>query len=179
MATQSERRTQTRAAIVDAAYAAFERQGTADVALEAIANGAGVTKGSIHYHFDNRAGLIRAVAVWVFAQLEQRIVQTMPTDSPGAEHYVRTLLRLQATPMGRVLFLLGDELARSGELQDIDPYRYLCTKLQQLGTTGSVEAVAAALTQFGRQLAYGLSSADEIDALVAALKQGGQLQAAD
>jgi AcrR family transcriptional regulator len=64
--TQTERRNSTRCAIVKAAFDAFKKAGSADVALELIAENAGMTKGSIHYHFKNRVGLVMAVAIWVF-----------------------------------------------------------------------------------------------------------------
>lgn len=183
MVTQAERRTNTRSAIVQAAYTEYKKWGTADVALDIIAERAGVTKGSIHYHFKNRVGLIKAVAVWVFQKMETDVALEPPTkkkrrkkDSPAVS-YVRMLLNAQATPTGRVLFTVGDELARVGELDEIDPYLYLCKKLQSLGVEGSVSVIAAAITQLGRQLAYELTPKDEIEDMIAALAEGGKLGA--
>jgi len=175
--TQEERRTHTKAAIIEAAYRAYEKQGSPDVALETIAEMAGVTKGSIHYHFSNRAGLIAAVAIWLFRKIEERISSAPPkgcADCP-AVYYVRTLLGEQAKPAGRVLFTIGDELARAGRLDEIDPYRYLCTRLKQLGVHGSVNIVAGATVQLGRQLAYGMAKPSEIDQMIASLCEGGRL----
>jgi len=47
--------------------------------------------------------------------------------------------------------------------------------VQSLGVTGSVVVLAAAITQMGRQLAYDLTPASEIDAMVASLCVGGKL----
>jgi AcrR family transcriptional regulator len=179
--TQAERRTNTRSAIVQAAFAEYKARGTADVALDVIAERAGVTKGSIHYHFKNRVGLIRAVAVWVFQKMEEDIAlapaaskKTKNRDSPAIS-YVRMLLNAQATPTGRVLYTVGDELARAGKLQEVDPYVYLCRKLQSMEIEGSVSVIAAAITQLGRQLAYELAPKSDIEDMVTALSAGGRL----
>jgi hypothetical protein len=66
-------------------------------------------------------------------------------------------------------------LARVGEFEDVDPYKYFCGRLPSLGVTGSVVVLAAAITQMGRQLAYDLTPASEIDAMVASLCVGGKL----
>lgn len=181
MVTQTERRINTRSAIVEAAFNAYKKSGSTDIALEAIAKNAGVTKGSVHYHFKNRVGLIKEVAIWVFQNIEQADESEPPSKTKSkksigpAVNYVQTLLRGAATPTGRVLYNVGDELARVGELKDVDPYRYLCVRLQSLGVTGSVGVLAAAITQMGRQLAYGLAPASEIDDMVASLSIGGKL----
>lgn len=176
MATQEERRTKTRQAIIDAAFIAYEQQGSPEVSLESIAEHAGVTKGTIHYHFRNRIGLMRAVALSVFSDIEQRVnTASKATDDDNAKVYVTALLSAQATPTGRVLFTLGDELARTNNLDDIDPYQYLRHKVSQLGFEGSAEVIAAAITQFGRQLAYGLIPAAEIERIVLQLMKGAHL----
>lgn len=166
---------------MQAAFAEYKARGTADVALDVIAERAGVTKGSIHYHFKNRVGLIRAVAVWVFQKMEEDIAlapaaskKTKNRDSPAIS-YVRMLLNAQATPTGRVLYTVGDELARAGKLQEVDPYVYLCRKLQSMEIEGSVSVIAAAITQLGRQLAYELAPKSDIEDMVAALSAGGRL----
>ncbi len=174
VATQTERSKTTRRAIIEAAYTAFEESGAPDVALEAIAERAGVTKGSIHYHFDNRVGLLAAVAIWVFQKIEARVAE-VPRDpnESRAYSYIRALLKEQSDPVGRVLFTIGDELARTDGLEEVDPYKYLCAKLADLGVEGSVTVVAAAVMQLGRQLAFGQASAQEIDAMLEALCEGG------
>ena len=159
MATQAERRATTRTAVVEAAYAAFELRGSLDVPLEQIARDAGVTKGSIHYHFDNRRGLLAEVAVWLFARFERKVSATATADGReiGANEYVRALLSEQAKPVGRVLFSIGDELLRTASLGEIDPYPYLRRRLRGLGACGPTLVTAGAILHFGRQLAFGLA----------------------
>ena len=132
-----------------------------------------MTKGSIHYHFKNRAGLLAAVAIWLFLKIEAEVA--LATPDPTAEAYVRALFQAQTLPMGRTLFMIGDELARDGELGEIDPYRYFCEKFETLQVSGSPQVVAAAVTQLGRQLAYGLAPASEIEDMIRALRRGGAL----
>ncbi|MEO1059842.1 MAG: TetR/AcrR family transcriptional regulator [Actinomycetota bacterium] len=164
MATQAERRATTRAAIIEAASAEFAAAGSPDVALDVIAERAGVTKGSIQYHFANRAGLLGEVATWIFAELERRVAALGDDVTP--REYLRVILAEQAGPTGRVLFTIGDELARSGTLQPFDPYPYLCERLDELGLGGPVSVTAAATVQFGRHLAFGLVDADGIEGML-------------
>ncbi len=173
MPTQAERRTQTQRAIVEAAYRAYELEGSLDVALESIAADAGVTKGAIHYHFGNRLGLLAAVAVWVFTELEAQLEQAQATRDVAV--YIRALLEAQASARGRILYTIGDTLAQAGALQPIDPFDYLRERLRRLGVGPHALVTAAAVYQFGRQLAYGLSETHQIDAMVEALRGSGVL----
>ena len=163
MATQEERRTATQNAIVEAAFSAFVHQGSPDVALEDIARDAGVTKGTILYHYQSRAGLLSAVAVRLFRDIEDSAAKGGSSD---AVSYVRKVLTAQAGPVGRVLFTIGDELLRIGELEAIDPYRHLKQRLEDLGVPSSPAVTAGAVLQFGRQLAFGLADRKEIPAML-------------
>lgn len=136
--------------------------------MESIATAAGVTKGSIHYHFGSRTGLLQAVAEYTIGQLEQRIARS--ADS-GVEAWVRAVLTEQATPKGRMLFTINDELAGSGELADVDPFPYFTLRLAEFEIPSPPPVVAAALIQYGRQLAFGNTSADDIDNVMADLKK--------
>jgi AcrR family transcriptional regulator len=51
----------TRAAILDAARRLFEADGYHDVALEAVARNAGVSRQAIYLHFDSKAALLEAL----------------------------------------------------------------------------------------------------------------------
>ena len=171
MATQEERRRATRRAIIDAAFAAFVRQGSPDVPLADIARAAGVTKGTILYHYESRAGLLAAVAVRLFRDIEQQAGASAPLE---ASSYVSALLTAQSEPVGRVLFTIGDELLRIGSLEAIDPYRHLRHRLETLGIDGSSAVTAGAVLQFGRQLAFGLADPDEIPDLLSELGLGAK-----
>lgn len=166
MATQTERRDATRRAILDAAIRKFTKTGLS-VSMEAIAADAEVTKGSIHYHFGSRVGLLRAVAEFTIAALEVRIAKT--AEQADVREWVRAVLTAQATPKGRMLFAINDELAGSGELDDVDPFPYITLRLAEFDIPAPPPVIAAAIIQYGRQLAFGNTSAADIDDVMANL----------
>lgn len=166
MATQTERRNATQRAILDAAILAFTTEDLS-VSMESIASAAGVTKGSIHYHFGSRAGLLRSVAEFTMAKLEQRIAQM--ADEGDVRTWVRAVLVEQATPTGRMLFAINDELARSGELEDVDPLPYIALRLAEFEIPAPPPVIAAAIVQYGWQLAFGNTSRSDIEAVMADL----------
>ena len=61
MATQGERRRQTRAALLDAAAARFAERGIADSTVDSIALAAGRTSGAIYDHFGSKEGVLFAL----------------------------------------------------------------------------------------------------------------------
>ena len=66
MATQEERRAETRARLLDAAADLFARKGFHAVSAEAVADAAGRTTGALYDHFGGKEGLLLAlVEVWM------------------------------------------------------------------------------------------------------------------
>ncbi len=59
--TRAETAQQTADRLLAVAAQAFAVQGVAGVSLDALAADAGVTRGALHHHFGNRAGLFQAV----------------------------------------------------------------------------------------------------------------------
>jgi len=168
VATQTERRNATQRAILDAAVASFTSFDLA-VSMEAIAADAGVTKGSIHYHFGSRSGLLRAVAEFTMVGLERKIANMAKRSDVRA--WVRAVLTEQATPTGRMLFAINDELTAAGELDSVDPFAYFTSRLAEFEIPSPPPVIAAAVIQYGRQLAFGNTSAADIDHVMADLDQ--------
>lgn len=166
MPTQSERRDATKKAIIDAATRAYEG-GDLSVSLEVIGADAGVTKGSIFYHFGSRAGLLRAVALVTLARLERRLAQDL--GEIDLRTWVRMVLAEQMTPRGRMLFAINDELALIGELGDIDPFPYLTLRLREFDVSAPPTVIAAAMLQYARQLAFGNAAGGDLDDVMADL----------
>lgn len=166
MATQIERRAATRSAILHASIQAFEG-GDISTSLESIAATAGVTKGSIHYHFGSRTGLLQAVAAHAFTEIERRIAAR--AEVVDVRTWVREVLEDQTTPRGRMLYAIGDELTRAGLLVGSDPFPYISLRLSEFDIASPPTVVAAALIQYGRQLAFGSTPADAIDGIMADL----------
>jgi AcrR family transcriptional regulator len=169
--TQTQRRETTHAAVIDAALAAFTRAGHLDVSLERIAHGAGVAKATLLYHFGTRQGLLRAVAVEVIGRLEATLADRGDSD---VETWLRAVLEEQLTSNGRLLYAIGDELARRGELGEGDPMGYLVNRLRRFGVADA-EVTAAATLQFGRQLAFGAVGVEEVDRLLSLLARARRL----
>ncbi|MEY4982914.1 MAG: hypothetical protein RIR62_1180 [Pseudomonadota bacterium] len=67
--TRAEAAGQTAARLVATARRAFAEQGFAAVSLDALAAEAGVTRGALHHHFTNKAGLFEAVLRAVDAEI--------------------------------------------------------------------------------------------------------------
>lgn len=61
MATQEERRTQTRDALLDAGATLFAERGVAGASVDAIAERAGRTSGALYDHFGSKDGLLFAL----------------------------------------------------------------------------------------------------------------------
>lgn len=73
MSTDRQSRAEAARATVDrlilAARAAFAEQGFAAVSLDALAAAAGMTRGALHHHFGNKAGLFEAVLRRIDAEI--------------------------------------------------------------------------------------------------------------
>ena len=82
--TQAERAAETREALIAAARPLFAAQGFADVALETIVRGAGVTRGALYHHFADKTELFAAVFEKVEAevatQMGEAIAASQQTD---------------------------------------------------------------------------------------------------
>ena len=59
--THAERRAATRRALLDAARVLFARKGYAEVTVEEVVRRAGVTRGALYHHFEDKRLLLRAV----------------------------------------------------------------------------------------------------------------------
>ena len=162
MATQRERRNQTRRAILDAAIAVYGNADT-EASLELIGERAGVTKGSIHYHFESRSGLLRALAEDIIERMEAQLIQADLHHDPHA--WLRALLAMQLLPEGRLLMIINDELSRTSQLEAVDPVPYLQRRLVKFGSVNP-RVAAAAIMQFSRELALKESTTEDIQEMM-------------
>lgn len=73
---------EAREAILEAAEAAFDAGGPADVKLKPIAQAAGVTHSGLLYHFGSRSGLLKALFQRVTARLRDEVITEVAGGIP-------------------------------------------------------------------------------------------------
>ena len=79
--SQPERSAATRAALLDAGRALFTEPGVGQVSAEQIVAAAGVTRGALYHHFQDKNDLFRAV----FEQLETELTEQLRPALEGSE----------------------------------------------------------------------------------------------
>ena len=73
---------QTRCNLLDAALTVFYERGVAQASLDEIAKAAGVTRGTLYWHFKNKEDLFEALFQIHYADLEQQLEQaTHPSQA--------------------------------------------------------------------------------------------------
>jgi AcrR family transcriptional regulator len=111
--TQAERSKSTRAALVGAARRLFAERGFAGVGTEEIVRAAGVTRGALYHHFEDKRGLFEAVYVQIEAELAEQIAAgalAASAESPleamraGAEMFLQACTEPEAQ---RIVLLDG------------------------------------------------------------------------
>ena len=109
---------QTQRALRAAARALFAERGYAATSAAAIVARAGVTRGALHYHFQNKAGLFYAVYSEMEGELLQGILQSLAA-AEGDEwqrilRAIDTFLDLSTAPaFQRVLYVDGPAVLNS------------------------------------------------------------------
>jgi len=122
--SQAERRAETKKALVDAARALIVEKGYAETGTPEIVSRAGVTRGALYHHFDDKTDLMRALvrqeAEAVAAEIN---AQTNTGQSPldafmaGASAYFSALA---APGRAKILLLEGPAVLGLEEMAEID-----------------------------------------------------------
>jgi len=102
---------ETRAGILDAAVDVFFEHGISRTSLEDIARAAGVTRGAIYWHFDNKVDIFRALHERLYTSYVGEIADTLAQnhDAPlrGLEEFfVNIMLRLQREDQPRKMLTM-------------------------------------------------------------------------
>ncbi len=92
----------TRSLILDTAERVFEAHGVAGASLQQIAQAAGVTRGAIYWHFEDKAALFHAMMERIHLPLEESF-QGLREAEPG-----EPLKHLRATLVGALRQVAGD-----------------------------------------------------------------------
>ncbi len=118
-----EEAAETRVQILDAAERVFHDKGVSRTSLAEIAGAAGVTRGAIYWHFENKVALFQAMLERMHLPLEELALASENEDEPNPLGYMRELLihllqRVERDPQSR----------RIGEI-----LRYKCEYTDDLG----------------------------------------------
>ena len=90
MATQAERRTATRAALIDCAHALFVEHGYDTTTTEDVLDAAGVSRGALYHHFPTKEELFAAV----FEEVSRSSIdRTLRRAGDGAARKTRAFRR--------------------------------------------------------------------------------------
>lgn len=171
MATQRERRTATRGAIVDAALALYLEHDSIDPSLDAVAERAGVAKATVLYHFESRLGLLRAVAARLYGEIVERLSPL--EDYPDAAAWIRAYLNEGLDPTARVFQQVSDVLSYEGGTGIGRGLRSIADSVDALGVHEGTLVVAGATLSMMRQVVFGRVDRDGIDAFIDELRATG------
>ncbi|MBC7502915.1 MAG: TetR family transcriptional regulator [Herminiimonas sp.] len=110
---------ETRCRILDAAEDMFHAQGVTRTSLTDVARAAGVTRGAIYWHFENKADLFSAMCERVRLPIEAMV------DATADEREIDPLGQLRAT----CVFVLRDTVhnPHARKVMDIVYHKYECT----------------------------------------------------
>jgi TetR/AcrR family acrAB operon transcriptional repressor len=115
----------TRSRLLDAAEVLFERQGVARTSLHDIAAAAGVTRGAIYWHFEDKADLFNAMMKRVTLPLEEGLQRS---GDPGL-----------ADPLGYVRERFMDALKKTvGDPQTRRVFEIATHKVEYVGELSAV-----------------------------------------
>lgn len=130
MSTDSTRRSNrerteaTRAALIDAARELFVAKGYAETGTPEIVAAAGVTRGALYHHFEDKQALFRAVvereSAAVAGEIEQataRVTSAREALLKGGEAFLRAMTKQGRT---RLLLLDGPAVLGRAEMNAID-----------------------------------------------------------
>jgi AcrR family transcriptional regulator len=153
MGIRQEQRERTRAHLVDVAHGLFAERGYADVGLAEIVATAGVTKGALYHHFENKLALFGAVVETVAQRVGERVGDR--DLLAGCEEFLRA-----ATSPDVVRVLLIDAPAVLGwqrwhDLDDQHSVAHLREGLAEQGISSEalVRCVSGALNEAARWIA--------------------------
>ena len=125
--TQSERRAQTRAALIAAGRTLFTERGFAGAGREEIVERAGLTRGALYHHFASKEDLFAAV----YEEVERDLTEAVIVAAAGSNDPVEGLrlgafafLDAAATPEVRRVVLLDGPAVLSPEVQHEIAQRY-------------------------------------------------------
>ena len=150
--SRAESKAKTRARILEAAKAVFEREGYHGASLERIAATAGFTKGAVYSTFDSKADVMLALleerAEWMQADLTEIL-----TAAPTVEEFVAAIARHNAARVS----VERDWLAASNEFVIVagrdEELRPRYADLHEVALSAVADSISAWTRRSGERLA--------------------------
>ena len=116
--TQAERRSRTRAALLESAARGLSRFGYGNLTLERVASDAGYTRGALYHQFTGKEELALAVVKWVASTWEHEVWEPAHRDNKEPVAILAALARGHIVycrrDIARVIMALRVEFAGSG-----------------------------------------------------------------
>lgn len=145
--TNRERTEQTRTKLIAAARQLFTEKGYAETGTPEIVKAAGVTRGALYHHFDDKQALLRAVCEEEAADVAAAIENAAPESLPLRDALLQggaAFLNAMAKP-GRTRLLLVDGPAILGreDIDEIDARHGARTLREAIAHAASLQLMAA------------------------------------
>jgi AcrR family transcriptional regulator len=131
--TQAQRRAATRRALLDAARSMFAEKGYHETAAEEIVRRAGVTRGALYHHYEDKKDLFRAVVDEMEGEIDEEIeaAERAQPDLPGAVMAgYRAFVDAVLDPEMRRTFFLDGPSVLGWEWREIDA-RHAVGKIEE------------------------------------------------
>jgi AcrR family transcriptional regulator len=131
--TQAQRRTATRRALLDAARSMFAEKGYHGTAAEEIVRRAGVTRGALYHHYEDKKDLFRAVVDEMEGEIDEEIeaAERAQSDLPEAVMAgYRAFVDAVLDPEMRRTFFLDGPSVLGWEWREIDA-RHAVGKIEE------------------------------------------------
>ncbi|TLP44114.1 TetR/AcrR family transcriptional regulator [Cohaesibacter sp. CAU 1516] len=141
--SNKDRTEATRSALLNAARRLFAEKGYAETSTPEIVRAAGVTRGALYHHFEDKVALFRAVITQEYQAVAEEITRSAKTEPEAAVEALKQGSRGYLKAMadkGRVRIMLRDGPAVLGqrEIDQID--RETSADTLRLGLAAAMEA---------------------------------------
>lgn len=185
MATKTEQRERTRAALLEIALRRFAVDGYAGVALEDLVAEAGLTRGALYHHFGSKEGLFRAVVEHAQRGVAATVERAASVDDDPLASFLagcRAFLEASLAPeVRRILLVDGPAVLGWGDWREGDldtSVRLLDLGIAELAEAGVIRderlatlgtMISGALNEVAIANAHAVHPAAEIEKAVEVL----------
>ena len=153
----------TRNLILDTAERVFQRRGVSRTSLHEIAQEAGLTRGAIYWHFENKAELFDAMMLRVTLPLESRLDRSCASDAQDPLIFLRrgvaeALGQTVRDPQVRRVFEIASHKTEYVDELEVIRDRRIAFREECLGDLERLFAAAMELGQIGRHIAASVAA---------------------